>query len=652
MNEDELYESLGKMTEEVYLGLAKAQRSALLDQLIDFHVKEHKKITELIFKMEKCRSGEMLEKQQRMLQILCDDFSNLKNDIGSKCKIYIRGCGNAGKSTLLNALLSIDENTGSRMGRLPVTFTIDTFTDELDLNVAEVRTIDTKGKSKWSCVKRDVAISMEQDEEKRFSESKQACAQIIAEKVKNVYLEEVCKDIEMDVYKQNLMRTTIREIRWGIGKNDFFHNCVLIDTPGLSQELRFTNVIDDIKEYEVDGIVWVISSHTLSKAEVINAYQAEFKELEKVYAGKKVIAVINMYGTGEEYTYGSELWKRVKQRAEAIYCGKYGFSEVICVNAKLAYDGNLEQNQRKIDESNISELRKKINEMFIERASETYHLSKQEKIETFLDNLYQEVRQDGKELERKIKQYDDKRNKIMNLESSCSGMLKNELSRIASQHMADVRSNIESNLSRINNLENESYSTRTFFLEKTVVNKEQLEKRFHKAIKSCEDTVYQRFKEQQVQSIVSDFKTMEYAMESFQKLAGNMNEIKNKKQINIDVSKGAVIEIVEDIFGNKSIVTGVIRGIRDAFNPPKDRIYKSIKKSIDNWIYGISIDDEIEEYAKKCYETLEKSMEMTCGNYTDICNLFFSMQEFMEEKPHLQWEEVGLFDVLGGPKYV
>ena len=79
------------------------------------------------------------------------------------------------------------------------------------------------------------------------------------------------------MYKKHLIKTKIREIKWGIGRNDFFHNCVLIDTPGLSQELRFTNVIEDVKNYEVDGIIWVISSGTLAKKEGVDAYKEALK---------------------------------------------------------------------------------------------------------------------------------------------------------------------------------------------------------------------------------------------------------------------------------------------------------------------------------------------------------------------------------------
>ena len=307
MIDESIYTSLGKITEEMYLGLCKNQSIQMQEQLGKYHSSVENKIIDLLSKLSINKLGEVLINQQKNIQTGIDDFSNLKKEINSRYKIYLRGCGKAGKSTLLNALLSLDENIGSRMGKLPMTFTIDTYSDELDVNEAEIRMIDKNGKSKYLSVSRNKAIEISAKEEAEFKLSKEECDEIIKEKVRNVYLEQERKDIEKYVYKHNLMRTQIREIKWGIGANDFFRNCLLVDTPGLEQELRFTNVIDDVKNYEIDGIIWVIKSDTIMRKSNETAYEDEVKRLKEVYDGKKVIAVINMYGTAPEYIYGRRL---------------------------------------------------------------------------------------------------------------------------------------------------------------------------------------------------------------------------------------------------------------------------------------------------------------------------------------------------------
>lgn len=651
MVENEVYKLLGKMTEEMYLGLAKMQSSDMQDQLVAYHDLVEQKIDELICNISKDSAGELMQEQKRKIQMLSNDFTSLKNDITSKYKIYLRGCGNAGKSTLLNALLCLNENTGSRMGRIPMTFTIDTYTDELNQDKAEVRKIDSKGTGRNIQVHRSKAHEMETEEEREFRKSKDKCAELIASRVKNVYLEQEREDIETDIYKQHLMKTTIREIRWGIGINKFFHNCVLIDTPGLSQELRFTNVIEDIKNYEVDGIIWLISSDTLAKEEVIEAYKKEMKEMEWVYKDKKVIAVVNMYGAGDEYKYGSKLWRKVEKRAHMIYCQQYGFSEIICVNAKLAYDGNLFQNQKQIDDSNISALRKKINEMFVEKSSEEYHQTKLKKIESFLDNFYKDLKGQSLELQEKVAQYDDIKAKIISQESACKMLVQEEKDKIVTRHLATIKNRLEANANQVNNLDNATDSSRNYFIEHTIIGVGELEKNIYTALDRCEDSIFNRFKEQQIQSVISDFRTKEYALQNFQKTVGNISIKKNRHAITISPPKGigaGAFHIVKEIFGRDSFLTGIVKGIRDSIKSPQNRVFEEIRSDIINWVSSIELFEEINEYAQQCYVTLEKSMETTCGNYDDIKKICEFIKEFLGNKPQMKWENTGLSDILGG----
>lgn len=655
MIDENVYASLGKMTEEMYLGLCKNQSAQMQDQLVAYHEIAEGKIAELLSKHSEIEAGEILAEQQKKIQILSDDFSNLKKDINSKYKIYLRGCGKAGKSTLLNALLSIDENIGSRMGRVPMTFTIDTYTDELEVNKAEVRLIDTKGKSKNLCVSRKQAIEISNKEEVSFKQSKEKCDAIIEERVRNVYLEQEREDIERDVYRQHLLKTQIREIKWGIGENNFFHNCVLIDTPGLSQELRFTNVIEDVKNYEMDGIIWVISSHTLAKQEVIEAYKEEFRQLKEVYEGKKVIAVINMYGDAPEYAYGSKLWRRVEKRAKEIYCGTYGFDDLICVNAKLAYDGNVHNDKIAIEESNISELRKKVNEMFVEKSTEEYHLAKLEKIDSFLRNLYREVEDNQKILEKHVFQYEDRSKKITSQRIACIQLFETRKEKIISLHMANIKQRIRANITRVNNLDDESVTSRQFFLENSIIGVNELESQIHDCMKQCEDIIFQRFKEQQLQSIISGYKTQKYALESFEKNVGKLSVDNTQKMISVRAPSGlgaGIYSLASGIFGKDSIVTGIVKFFRNAIKSPEERVYDDVRKYIKEWAGAISMDEVVKRYEEECRKTLDKSMEYTCCKYSDVCKMRDYMGTFIQNQSHMEWKQVGLMEIIGGESIV
>ena len=650
MTEKDVYSSLGKMTEEMYLGLAKVQSTRMQDQLVAYHGTAEGKIAELLSAMSGKSEGEILREQERKVQILKDDFQQLKHDIDSKYKVYIRGCGKAGKSTLLNALLSIDENTGSRMGRLPMTFTIDTYSDELEVNKAQVRLIDEKGRGQTLSVSRAQAIAMESEEETAFKQSKEKCDAIIAERTANVYLESERDDIKHDIYKSHLLKTKIREIKWGIGRNDFFHNCILIDTPGLEQDLRFTNVIEDVKNYEVDGIIWVISSDTLTKQEVINAYKKEIQELESVYENKKVIAVINMYGLGTDYTYGSKKWKKLERNARKVYCGTYGFDDLICLNAKLAYDGNVNHNQTQIEESNIYELRKKINEMFIEKTSEEYHYAKLEKIEFFLKNLYREVMKNRIVLQKYMFQYKDKKDKISNQANACEELFNQKKNALISQHMAKVRNRIEKNMTRINGLDDESISSRQYFLENTIIGVNELENKVYDCMQQCEKLIYQRFQEQQAESIISGFKTKKYALEAFRKYGKDLTAENHRTTIHINPPSGLGAEIYDvavGVFGKDHIVTRGVKWLRNLWKSPQDRVYEDVRKAVKHWTDTVSLDDLIHTYEEQCYKTLNTSMEYTCGAYEDVCRIHEDMTAFIENPPHMEWEGIDFMDIIG-----
>lgn len=407
---DEIYSNLGKISAQMYSSLAKNQSDLMQEQLREYHSCAEKKIAEMIALMSKCSSGEKVVKYKKELQIQHDEFNDMKGDVNSRYKIYLRGCGKAGKSTLLNALLSLDENTeGSRTGRLPQTFIMEVYTDDIPMGEALVKKIDPiNGKEQFQQMRREEAIKMEDDEESKFAASVSECKKIVEKECINVFNQESREKIEEDIFGDNLQKTNVREIRWGIEKSLFFQNCILIDTPGLRQELRYTNMIRDVQQYEVDGIVWVINSGSLQKTEVLKAYKEELQEMQSIYKGKKLVAAINMYSGDEDEVYrcNTKSWQRLEKKARKIWCEEYGFDKLVCINAKLGYDGEMSKNEKDIDDSNIRELRRIINEMFSERSTEAFHNDRLNKIDYFLDNLYRDTEQERKELSEEISCYD------------------------------------------------------------------------------------------------------------------------------------------------------------------------------------------------------------------------------------------------------
>lgn len=652
MSNEDIYNTLANLTEEMYFSIAKSQGSQILEQIAKYHSIAENQFNELITAIEGCEAGEILKKHQKKIRVLYDDFHYMKN-ISAKQKIYIRGCGNAGKSTLLNALLSLNEEQGSKMGKLPTTFVIDAFTDELEPNKAEIRTIDSDGHSKYEKMSRKEAIGKSTLEEKLFSNSKEKCQQEIEKRCEKVFLESQRKDIEYEIFTEKLFRTSIREIKWGIGKNNTFHNCILIDTPGLTQELRFTNVLEDVKNYEVDGIIWVISSEMLSNSQVVEAYKQELEEMRSIYKSKKVIAVINMYGDGPEYHYKSSGWNEIEKGSQKIY-KKLGFDSVICVNCKLAYEANLKNNEEYLYKSNISALRKAINEMFAERNSKNYYQKKVNKIDNFLRNIRKETNFIKDELQKIVDEYIDKENKIKSQTNASKNLVDTKKTEILKLHLEKIKDRITNNIDEIDHLYERSANERDIFVRDRIIFPDVIQNDVNRELTSCYDSIYKDFSELQTRSIISIYTTTEFIVNHFEKTNTSLVLSKNNKLPKFEHSISgweASINIITDLFGDNEITRGIssfLKAFRDAIKSPQERLYSSIEKELKNWLEEINLDEDISYGENLCLNTLNCSMKQTCCRYEDAVYLIENLDNFNNEKTEMIWEDVGLKEVLGG----
>ncbi len=654
----EPYTVMADWTEQIYLSLEKLKSTKMIDQLLSYYKGTANKLDELSAMLSQYQGGELLNKQKREFRIMCDDFHQMEDTLGSKYKIYLRGCGNAGKSTLINALLSLDKESESEMGATPVTFTIDTYTDTIPAGKADIRRILPDGRSEKVRMNRDEARETKKQEENAFKESKKKCDKMIYEKTKNIHLDAEKEDIAKDIYQNYLLRTTIREVFWGIPEKPFFHNFMLIDTPGLSQDLRFTNVIEDVKEYEIDGIIWVISSDPGLKAEVIESYQKEMEVFSRIYSGGNVIGVINMYGDGPDSCKGSRNWERIKKNIGKKLCGKYNFDEVICVNAKLAYEGGLEGNREKLENSNIAELRAKLNQLFVEKISDDIHQQKKDKIESILDNLYHDVDTFREALDKKLNEYSQRSAKIEQLGQSCRQSLRNQLRDMFSRHMSTVSSNIASNLPRLQAMVDGQQQTDSAFLKDHIVEAGALESRTEQIVRQSQEDFFQKFQANRNLCIISNFRTEKYALKHFEKNAGRFSVRQNHARIHMDIRLEnlnffGLVHSAWDEF--KSGYGGMLSRAFNAvgnlaaqvMKPKKVRIQEHIEKELSGWINRISLDEEINYYETQFKDALAASMNMACGKYDDIRKVVDFETDFLKRREKMEWQAVGLQELIG-----
>ena len=334
------YQALARLMEEAYAAMGRSQIEDYLGQLDGYMGRVQAALEETAACYEDKLLGKMAGEQKKAFQMMKSEFEKLRKDRSSKFKIYIRGCGKAGKSTLLNALLGVDQEKGSGMDLKPMTFTIDTFTDELGLDEAVIRRVDACGNMLEERMGREAAKNITKRERDQYNHSEDICRMRIREATGKLTLQTEIEDVSKQIIEQYLMKSDIRETVWGIGKNEFLSNCMVVDTPGLGQELDSTNRIKLVKEYEMDGILWVVSTDGLNREDTVEEYEEEMKKYADLYENKKLIGVINVMNNSAEGDFtdvdATEFYKNKKamRRAGALF--QDHVAEIICVNNKLA----------------------------------------------------------------------------------------------------------------------------------------------------------------------------------------------------------------------------------------------------------------------------------------------------------------------------
>ena len=642
MEQEKVYKELENITENIYVSLVKNQKNMMIKDLSNKYLEEKNKFKELANSIEKYERGEVLNDILKDIKRIVSELDYASKDDESKYRVYLRGLGKAGKSTLLNALLSLDEKKGSKMGILPTTFIVDVYTDEVDKDKAEVLIIDKNGQSKVEKMSREKAEKYKEKEELLEKQSKEKCQKLIDVETRNVYLEDEKEEIIQRIKKDNLKRTNVEEIKWGIEKNSFFQNCILIDTPGLDHER--------IKEYKINGIIWTIRSDRLSREENANEIKREFEALKSVYSDNKVIAVVNMFAKEDmfdvdEYIVGSRQWERIRKKANKIYCDGLGFNEVICVNARMAYEGNEENDKKKINNSNILQLRKRINELFIEKNNDEYMDEKFRAASTYQKMSYKEVGDYIYEIERFTRKYNDIKAKISNLENSCYMSFKRELDDLKNRQNVLIKSNIQVYATAINGLDSKGYSEQERFIKDKIIETDSLNRKLQNVINKNEKLIYERFKEQQFKSIVSIYKTEKYKMESFPKHLEITTSLSN-------ISSVSIVTDYDDwggIFSETGFVGDVARLFRSIFGASTtQRWTRRALAALDKYFEQIKIDDYIRDYVERCYQTLDSSMKYSCGEYNDVSEIVEQLNEFVDKKKIIKKYEPDLFEIIGG----
>ena len=583
---------------------------------------------------------------QNMIQ-LYGDYGRMSEDAKSKFKIYVRGVGNAGKSTLVNTLLGVSEDVGSKMTKMPETFIIEAYSDSVPYGEALLyRTGDVKGQ----VMSRKQAKALQKKELEEFLASEKVCETLRDKELKHIYDSEERKERTQYIF-EGLKKTSIRQIIWGISDNSFLQNCILVDTPGLLQELRHTNELEDVKNYEPDGMLWVLSQKHIIQEKDLSLFVEETKKYARLDEKHCMIAVVNVHS--EDNMPGDKGWKRMEEQTKKrlqemgiLHCFRY----VCYVNCKKAYEGTLEHDGKKIKESNIKQLQAIINEQFIEKNNQSVTQDRVRKYHDYMDLLKSHLQNSIGKIEEMEEKYDIS---TSNMESAINGLLntfRNELDTAESNHISNMRNRLNRREEEMLGFETWSESQKQQVLTQ-IAKLSDANHAFYGVYQHHVDKINKQAERIEKQSIVSRYEIIGaeiyFNIHPIAKVSVQPVELVRIQNYNF---MGELQSLWTDIKGGfVEFFQGKEAKVRYMYQKKhKPRIENSLNCAVGTLYsqYHEAILKNLEELQKHCERTRDDSFAEELGGIEQVRQAKERIYELLEKDTDFPYEEKDLMDLL------
>lgn len=323
---------------------------------------------------------------------IMNSLENLK-ELMNPFLLFVIGNGNYGKSTLINALL---EDSLIKTKDLPNTWKLDLFCKSKEMKEIVEFSYINKEKEVMSLENGEKLLL---EEEKKFKESKKKIFNYLKEyKIDNNLEVKALEKYKKNLEKKYLYISEIVEAKYYLNKNGILDDFIIVDTPGLNQNLD-KSLIASIKDYYIksDGIIWIIDAQNIvskNSCDLIN----DINKLNRLTdLKKKMVLVVNKIDIIEKNNpYNLD---KIKLKVKEIYSNV--FDDIVFISAKDAINGISENKEELVCRSNIRILKKSINTYFKRTAeinqinSKRKNLSlKSEKILKNIDRYKRELYKD------------------------------------------------------------------------------------------------------------------------------------------------------------------------------------------------------------------------------------------------------------------
>ena len=361
--------------------------TSILNNLIDLvdNMKNKKQI-------DNNRINLLLYEVRKLLEYALKNIKELLNPFF----IFVVGCGNYGKSTLINSLL---EQSIIKTKDLPNTWKLDLFYKSNNENIELIYENNKK-----ELLPLQIGLEQLLEEEKKFKDSRKKIFKTIDEyKNSKVYSTEELKIIKKDLEEKYLYISKIIEVKYYINHSGILDDFIIVDTPGINQILK-KSVLNSVENYYIkaDGIIWIIDAQNIVSKNS-NDLISNISKLNKISDNRKnMILVVNkmdILNNNEIYIH------KVKEKVKEIYSSY--FDDIIFLSAKNAVDGKCKNDIDLINKSNISQLRESINENFKKKAELKHINSKKKNLSLICEDIINKIDEYKRELYKDISIYNE-----------------------------------------------------------------------------------------------------------------------------------------------------------------------------------------------------------------------------------------------------
>lgn len=341
---------------------------------------------------------------QYELDILLKSIEELKNPF----LLFVIGSGKYGKTTLINSLI---KDNLLKVDDIPNTWKLDTLIkakkEKMDIIYKnnEVLNIDI-----------EYGMNILKEEEMKYKKSKELIRNNF-----NIYKTSNKRSIgELKLHKQTLedkylYKSDIEEVKYYINKNGILENFIIVDTPGLNQNLKSNTKERMINYYNrADGVIWVLDAQNIvakSSEELIEVLRKEYIIDDKF---DNIICVVNKIDVINKNSR-----EKILLKINELYKNK--FKDIVLVSSKEALKGYINESNELIESSNIKSLLNSIDVNFKLQSEKIQIKAKYNVTKVTNNKINKLINNYKRELYKNINKYEEERvileEKLKNLKS-------------------------------------------------------------------------------------------------------------------------------------------------------------------------------------------------------------------------------------------